>query len=70
MDYLVKPVIIHFDYLVRNKGILMQCHAQNTLLEINESFSPTRIIYRDFGSLTIDPEFRIKNGLNKDPMYR
>ncbi|AJF62969.1 MAG: Siderophore synthetase component-like protein [archaeon GW2011_AR20] len=58
INNIILPILQHFNYFVIHNGILLQLHAQNTLLEIDESFKPRRILYRDLGSLTIDNDFR------------
>jgi siderophore synthetase component len=40
-----------------NRGILLESHAQNVLLEIDASLRPTRMVHRDF-DVWIDPEAR------------
>ena len=62
-------MIRHFNYFASEKGLLLQAHAQNTLLEINPDFSIGRIIYRDFGSVTIDGEVRTKKRLSDFKNY-
>ena len=66
---IIEPVIRHFNYFASEKGLLLQAHAQNTLLEINPDFSIGRIIYRDFGSVTIDGEVRTKKRLSDFKNY-
>jgi siderophore synthetase component len=66
---IIEPVIRHFNYFASERGLLLQAHAQNTLLEIDSEFRVQRIIYRDFGSITIDGEVRAKKGLSHFENY-
>ena len=45
------------------RGILLESHAQNTLLELDHNYSPRRIIHRDF-DCWIDYEARRRAGLD------
>ena len=46
------------------KGLLLEMHGQNTLLEIDNSFNLKRVIVRDFTSTRIDKNIRNKNRLD------
>jgi len=52
------PFIDTWAYFVLERGICLEMHPQNTLLEIDEEGLPKRIIYRDFQDIFIDPEVR------------
>ena len=66
---IIEPVIRHFNYFASERGLLLQAHAQNTLLEIDSNFKINRIIYRDFGSVTIDGGIRKQHGLSQFESY-
>lgn len=68
-DYVIEniavPLMKHFNFFAREMDILLQPHAQNTLLELDENFSVIRIIHRDVPSRTIKTEF----GKERWPSY-
>lgn len=47
----------------RERGILLESHAQNTLLEIDRNFRPTRVVHRDC-DVWIDSDARRHAGLD------
>ena len=49
--------------VARERGILLESHAQNTLLEIDRDFRPRRVVHRDF-DVWIDVETRRRAGLD------
>lgn len=51
------PLIKSWCEITLTRGILLESHGQNTLLELNGLLEPTRIIHRDF-AVRIDPEVR------------
>lgn len=57
------PVLECWCKVVRERGILLECHAQNILLEIDDNFNPSRIVHRDF-DVWIDAKRRKQNGLD------
>ncbi|MES3005983.1 MAG: IucA/IucC family protein [Patescibacteria group bacterium] len=69
LEKIIEPVIRHFNYFASERGLLLQAHAQNTLLEIDSDFKIGRIIYRDFGGTTIDGEVRANKGLSRFENY-
>ena len=44
-------------------GLLIELHGQNTLLEVDESLQPQRIVHRDFQSIYVDRKIREQRGL-------
>lgn len=56
------PVIECWSRIARERGLLMQSHAQNTLLEIDRDFQPRRVVHRDF-DVWVDLETRCRAGL-------
>src|SRR5206468_4847881 len=48
--------------VVRERGILLESHAQNLLLEIDSDFRPCRVVHRDF-DVWSDAEARKQAGL-------
>jgi len=66
-SFLVKnilgPLIQSWAFIAKNRGIVLEMHGQNTLLEVNSDLKVCRIIYRDFQSLPVDFEIRSDNKL-------
>lgn len=58
VDYVIKniaiPAMTHFNYFAYELDIVLQPHAQNTLLELDKNFSVLRIIHRDIPTRQID----------------
>lgn len=66
LDFFIKniaqPFISNWVWCIENRGLLLESHCQNTLLELDEHLQPTRIVYRDFQSMMVDTETRkLKN---------
>ena len=59
------PIIECFITAYKERGILMESHGQNTLLEVDENFNITRVVHRDFDE-EIDANVRRKLGLDVD----
>src|SRR5436190_1062419 len=57
------PVLECWAKVVRERGILLESHAQNILLEIDDNFRPRRVVHRDF-DVWIDAEVRKLAGLD------
>src|SRR5215470_7704071 len=62
IDEIMIPVIDCWAKVVRERGILLESHAQNLLLEIDTDFRPRRIVHRDF-DVWSDGEARKQAGL-------
>lgn len=62
IDEIFIPVIECWCKVVRERGFLLESHAQNTLLEIDREFRPRRVVHRDF-DVWIDGDVRRRNGL-------
>jgi hypothetical protein len=62
IDEIMIPVLQCWAKAVRERGLLLESHAQNLLLEIDESFRPRRVVHRDF-DVWIDPDARRRAGL-------
>ncbi|MDP2668499.1 MAG: IucA/IucC family protein [bacterium] len=56
MNFIIDPLIECWVFIYLNYGLCMESHAQNTLLEVDDNFKPTRIIHRDFQSTPVDPK--------------
>lgn len=56
INAIIIPIIAAWCWGAR-RGLLLESHAQNTLLEIDRDFRPTRIVHRDF-DIWIDTETR------------
>jgi hypothetical protein len=55
VDQIIGPLIRQWCFLARQYGILLECHGQNTLLELDENNLPTRLVHRDFQGVRVDP---------------
>lgn len=67
MDYALHhvfyPIISCFTAAFQQRGILLEAHGQNSLLEVDENMNPTgRIAHRDLDE-EVDPEVRRRIGL-------
>ena len=62
IDEIMVPVVECWARVARERGILLESHAQNTLLEIDHDFKPRRIVHRDF-DVWIDRDARRRAGL-------
>lgn len=62
-EQILVPIVECWARVVRERGILLESHAQNTLLELDQDFRPTRIVHRDF-DVWVDPEMRMRAGLD------
>lgn len=47
-DEIMVPIVECWARVARERGILLESHAQNTLLEIDRNLTPKRIVHRDF----------------------
>ncbi|WP_414474377.1 IucA/IucC family C-terminal-domain containing protein [Microvirga sp. M2] len=56
------PVVECWARVARERGILLESHAQNTLLEVDRDFVPRRVVHRDF-DVWVDPGARHRAGL-------
>lgn len=63
IDKIVHPFLECWIWFAKNRGILLESHCQNTLLELDMNFKPTRIVYRDFQSIMVDAEIRKQKNL-------
>lgn len=57
------PVLECWCKVVRERGLLLESHAQNILLEVDADFHPCRIVHRDF-DIWIDGKVREERNLN------
>jgi siderophore synthetase component len=62
-EEIIVPVIECWTHIARERRILLESHAQNTLLEVDADFRPRRIVHRDF-DVWIDREARRRAGLS------
>jgi len=67
-EQIMVPIVECWARVVRERGILLESHVQNTLLELDEDFRPARIVHRDF-DVWVDPEIRKRAGLDS-PFWR
>ena len=63
VDEIMIPVVQCWAKVVRERGILLECHAHNILLEIDRDFRPRRVVHRDF-DVWVDAEVRRRAGLD------
>jgi len=61
---IVHPFLEIWTFFARERGILLENHCQNTLLELNTNYEPTRIVCRDFQSNMVDAKTRLANKLS------
>ncbi len=62
VEEIMIPVLECWAKVVRERGILLESHAQNILLEIDQDFRPHRIVHRDC-DVWVDGEHRTRVGL-------
>ncbi|MEZ0171454.1 IucA/IucC family C-terminal-domain containing protein [Microvirga sp. TS319] len=62
VDRILAPVVECWARAARERGILLESHAQNTLLEIDRDCVPRRVVHRDF-DVWVDPGARRRAGL-------
>lgn len=48
VDRILGPIVECWARAARERGILLESHAQNTLLEVDRDFIPRRVVHRDF----------------------
>ena len=63
VDEIMIPIVECWAKVVRERGILLESHAQNVLIEIDDNFRPTRIVHRDC-DVWVDNEVRTRAGLD------
>lgn len=63
VDEIMVPIVVSWATIARERGFLLESHAQNTLLELDEAFRPRRIVHRDF-DVWIDAGARRRAGLD------
>ncbi len=64
INRIAKPFLANWSWFALNRGILLESHCQNTLLELDEKFEPTRLVYRDFQSIMVNQQVRSSNNLD------
>jgi len=62
VDEIMVPVVECWAAVAGRCGVLLESHAQNTLLEVDEEYRPRRIVHRDF-DVWIDTDARRRAGL-------
>jgi len=62
IDEIMIPIVECWAKVFRERGLLLESHAQNTLIEIDQDFRPRRIVHRDF-DVWIDRTARRRAGL-------
>jgi len=63
-DQILGKIVRNWTHFATQYGLLLELHGQNTMLEIDESFRPQRIVHRDFQSIYVDRQIRERNGLD------
>lgn len=58
IEKIIEPLFANICYFIRERGILLEAHGQNVLVELNENLEITRLIHRDFQSMYVDKEIR------------
>jgi siderophore synthetase component len=62
VDEIMIPVVECWAAVARERGMLLESHAQNVLLEVDAELRPRRVVHRDF-DCWIDPVVREHAGL-------
>lgn len=65
VKHILYPVVDSFLKAFTQRGILLELHSQNTVLELDENFTPSRIVYRDLDD-SIDASVRKRLGLSME----
>jgi len=69
LNHVFYPIIDCFVSTFQQRGILLEAHGQNALLEVDENMKPTgRIAHRDLDD-EVDPEVRQKLGLSLEGFH-
>lgn len=63
LQHIFEPIIHCWAHALLRRGLLMESHGQNILLEVDRNFFPRRIVHRDFQSTPVDPLIRAQRGL-------
>lgn len=66
VNKIIGPIVKAWCKICQSRGILLECHGQNSLLEIDNNYEIKRVVFRDFQSLMVDPEIRRENGLEQN----
>ena len=64
IEWVIKNIIEFWCLAIKERGLILEMHAQNTLLELDNKFNPKRIVVRDFCSVGIDKKVRENLGLD------
>ncbi|PSC05962.1 short-chain oxidoreductase [Alsobacter soli] len=62
IDRVLGPIVACWATVARERGILLESHAQNTLIEVDRDMVPRRVVHRDL-DVWIDPGARRRAGL-------
>src|SRR3989344_961758 len=65
LDYFIEPIFKNMSYFINEYGLLLECHGQNVLVELDNHFNIKRMIHRDFQSMYIDEKIRKSKGLSE-----
>ncbi len=65
---IVGPILEAWTLLVSKRGLLPELHGQNSLLELDMSLCPRRVVHRDFQGTYNDS--RIRTSLGLDPFQK
>ena len=57
-EQILSPYINSWAHLILNRGLQLEMHAQNTLLETDENGKVSRVIYRDLQDVFVDLKIR------------
>lgn len=68
LNRILFPLIESFIIGIKQRGILMELHGQNTLLEVNSKLLPTRIVHRDLDNF-VDCGIRKSRGLSCENLH-
>jgi hypothetical protein len=66
LEGIITPYIESWASMLLDRGLSMEMHAQNTLLEIDPEGKPIRVVYRDLQDTFVDIGIRERNKLSND----
>jgi len=64
LEKILSPLIRAWCVVLKERGILLESHGQNVLLEIDHDLNPNRVVHRDFQSSMVNPSIRVAEGLD------
>jgi hypothetical protein len=65
VEHVLIPIVVAWTRAVRTRGLLLEMHGQNTLIELDRELYPRRVVYRDC-DVWVDETVRREVGLPSD----